>query len=171
MEPWHATVFWNFEENTAFAAATGPNQGGAELLNKGLDLNQDDLTTQFTQVLAKCSNGDEIQEQLTPIIYAQLRAIAQRRMMNERRGHTLQATALVHEALLRLNGDRNVSPEREPHFYSAAAEAMRRVLIDHARKKRSKKRAGNRVARTVAREWAYAKTRLFQMLSGGDSDE
>jgi RNA polymerase sigma factor (TIGR02999 family) len=87
--------------------------------------------------------GEDPQQELLPLIYEELRGIAGHRMSNERAGHTLQATALVHEAYLRLVGDRDMAWRDRGHFYSAAAEAMRRILIDHARRVRSKKRGGD----------------------------
>lgn len=75
-------------------------------------------------------------------VYGQLRALAQRQLANERRGHTLSATALVHEAYLRLMGPRQVPWEAEAHFCTAAAEAMRRILIDHARARCAARRGG-----------------------------
>ena len=79
---------------------------------------------------------------LLPLVYEELRLIAQQRMRRESADHTLQATALVNEAYLRLLGTREMSWRDRRHFYSAAAESMRRVLIDHARKLRSEKRGG-----------------------------
>lgn len=83
-------------------------------------------------------------EALLPKVYDQLRAAAQDVLMSERPGHTLQATALVSEAYLRLVGERKVPWANRAHFYAAAAEAMRRVLIDHARARGREKRGGGR---------------------------
>lgn len=88
--------------------------------------------------------------QLLPPVYDQLRAAAQKMLAVERPNHTLQATALVHEAYMRLVGDRKVPWANQAHFYVAAAEAMRRILLDHARGKGCKKRGGGRVAREVS---------------------
>ena len=77
-------------------------------------------------------------------VYAQLRAAAQQQMSRERSDHTLTATALVHEAWLRLAGPREIPFERRPHFYAAAVEAMRRVLLDHAKARGRQKRGGAR---------------------------
>jgi RNA polymerase sigma factor (TIGR02999 family) len=172
--------------------------------------------------------GDlEARAELLPLVYGQLREIARQRMANERGSHTLQATALVHEAYLRLVGDRALPGPDRAGFYAAASEAMRRILIDHARRKKSVKRGGGatplpldvldlavhddpiqilafdealgRLAaedaraaevvrlrffaglgvdetaevlatsrRTVLREWAFARARLFELLQGGD---
>ena len=83
-------------------------------------------------------------EKLLPLVYDQLRAIAQRAMAGERPDHTLQATAVVHEAFLRLVGDREIPWTGKAHFYVAAAEAMRRVLLDHAKARERVKRGGGR---------------------------
>lgn len=80
---------------------------------------------------------------LLPIVYAELRKLAAARMAFEKPGHTLDATALVHEAYLRLTGDQSF-PSKS-HFMRAAAEAMRRILVDHARARTSDKRGGRRV--------------------------
>jgi RNA polymerase sigma factor (TIGR02999 family) len=81
-------------------------------------------------------------EQLLTLVYEQLRRIAQQRMSEERAGHTLQATALVHEAYLRLVGDTDVQWQGPAHFFAAAAETMRRILIEHARGRGRQKRGG-----------------------------
>jgi RNA polymerase sigma factor (TIGR02999 family) len=79
-------------------------------------------------------------------VYTQLLAIARQRLANERRDHTLQATALVHEVWLRIQGERPVAWGGRAQFFAAAAEAMRRVLIDHARARQAEKRGGGRRA-------------------------
>jgi RNA polymerase sigma factor (TIGR02999 family) len=81
-------------------------------------------------------------EELLPLVYAQLRAIAEQRMREERAGHTLQATALVHEVFVRLVSGNEPDWQSRAHFFRVAAEAMRRVLIDHARRKLADKRGG-----------------------------
>lgn len=83
------------------------------------------------------------------MVYSQLRAIAQQRMSGERRSHTLQATALVHEAYVRLLGREDVRWADRGHFFRAAAEAMRKILIDHARGKNAEKRGGGRAALAI----------------------
>jgi len=182
-----------------------------------------DANEEITIALQRCRSGDADTGELIGLVYDQLRAIAQARMNQEQVGHTLQATALVHEACFRLLGDTAPEWEDRGHFFRAAAEAMRRILIDHARKKKSLKRGGARskiplsvvdlaadhdpgqiieldealkklesedpVAgevvqfrffgglsveetamtmgiseRTVAREWAFARARLFELL-------
>lgn len=100
------------------------------------------LNEQVTRLLDGAAAGDgAAASDLLPLVYQQLRASAQRQIAGERAGHTLQATALVHEAYVKLVGPRQVPWQGRGHFYAAAAEAMRRVLIDHARSKASR-RAG-----------------------------
>jgi RNA polymerase sigma factor (TIGR02999 family) len=85
-------------------------------------------------------------DELLPLVYSHLRAIAQQSMASERPGHTLQATALVHEAYARIAADRPQGWTSPGQFYAAAAEAMRRILIDHARSRARAKRGGGRPA-------------------------
>lgn len=107
----------------------------------GMDHHEPDITMLLNR--ADAASGSELLEQ----VYDQLRRIAQVRMGEERRDHTLQATALVHEAYAKLLGDTDLSWESRAHFFNAAAQAMRRILIDHARTKNAIKRGGqqNRV--------------------------
>lgn len=88
-------------------------------------------------------------ERLLPLVYDQLRSLAQRALRAEAVGHTLQATALVHEAFLRLVGPREVPWQNRAHFFAAAAESMRRILVDHARKKAAQKRGGGSARRAA----------------------
>ena len=98
-----------------------------------------------TQILAKIEQGDEhATEQLLPLVYAELRSLAAARMANERSDHTLQPTGLVHEAYLRLvDTDQPLHWDSRGHFFAAAAEAMRRILVEHARRKLGKQRGGD----------------------------
>ena len=100
---------------------------------------------QLTRLLGAAARGDaHAAQELLPLVYEQLRDLARYRMADERAGHTLQATALVHEAYLRLVGDRDVPWSGRAHFFAAAAEAMRRILIDHARAHGGAKRGNGR---------------------------
>ena len=96
-----------------------------------------------TQILNAVQSGNtHAAGELLPLLYHELRQIAASKMANEAAGHTLQPTALVHEAWLRLvGGDQRAWPSRA-YFFAAAAEAMRRILVDHARRKQSLKRGG-----------------------------
>ena len=99
-----------------------------------------------TRVLEAMQQGDsDASKQLLPLVYEELRRLARRNMAREGSSHILQATALVHEAWMRLAGDGPMRWESRGHFYAAAAEAMRRILIEAARRKASLKRGGNRV--------------------------
>jgi RNA polymerase sigma factor (TIGR02999 family) len=96
-----------------------------------------------TRILSAIEAGDpSAAEQLLPLVYDELRKLAAQRLAQERPGQTLQATALVHEAYLRLVGDQHF--DNRGHFFAAAAEAMRRILIDNARHKQSLKCGGDR---------------------------
>ena len=90
-----------------------------------------------TQILSAIEQGDQkASEQLLPLVYEELRRLAAQRLANELPGQTLQATALVHEAYLRLvDSEKQQSWDSRGHFFSAAAEAMRRILVESARKK------------------------------------
>jgi len=99
----------------------------------------------ITQVLQAVERGDpKAAEELLPLVYEELRKLAAAKMANESADHTLQPTALVHEAWLRLTGnDVQVPFANRAHFFAAAAEAMRRILIERARRKGAGKRGGN----------------------------
>jgi RNA polymerase sigma factor (TIGR02999 family) len=102
--------------------------------------------SEVTQVLDAIRQGDpHSAEQLLPLVYAELRKLAAQRMAHEAPGQTLQATALVHEAYLRLLGAEKAQHwDNRAHFFAAAAEAMRRILIEDARRKSRMKRGGDR---------------------------
>lgn len=100
-------------------------------------------------------------------VYEHLRAIAQNKLNNERAGHTLQATALVHEAFLRLQKAGLVGQTAGPEFYWAAADSMRRILIDHARARKAVKRGGN--AQRIA--WEHAVTDVCDLATRASPEE
>jgi RNA polymerase sigma factor (TIGR02999 family) len=96
-----------------------------------------------TRILNAIEQGDAREaDKLLPLVYEELRRLAARKMLQELPGQTLQATALVHEAYMRLVGSGDQDWNGRTHFFSAAAEAMRRILIDNARRKKSLKRGG-----------------------------
>jgi len=98
-----------------------------------------------TQLLTAVSTGDAgAEDRLWSLIYDELRRLAQHQMAAEASGHTLQPTALVHEAYFRLFGENPVQWSSRGHFFTAAAEAMRRIRVDDARKRKSLKRGGGR---------------------------
>jgi RNA polymerase sigma factor (TIGR02999 family) len=101
--------------------------------------------TDVTRILNAIEQGDvKATDDLLPLIYEELRLLAAQRLSDEQPGQTLQATALVHEAYIRLVGDESPSWSGRGHFFGAAAEAMRRILVENARRKRSLKRGGGR---------------------------
>lgn len=102
----------------------------------------DDAAHEVTRLLQGASAGDDrAAAELLPLVYGELRSLAKARMLRERPGQTLQATALVHEAYLRLLGD-EASWSNRGHFFAAAAEAMRRILVEQARRKARLKHGG-----------------------------
>ena len=97
-----------------------------------------------TQILHALEHGDaRAANELLTLVYDELRRVAAHKMANEAPGHTLQPTALVHEAWLHLGGDQQPNWQNRAHFFGAAAEAMRRILVDRARGKRALKRGGD----------------------------
>jgi RNA polymerase sigma factor (TIGR02999 family) len=97
-----------------------------------------------TRILEAARQGDATAaDQLLPLVYDELRRLAAHKMASEAAGHTLQPTALVHEAWLRLVGNQNQKWDGRAHFFAAAAEAMRRILIDRARRKRAIRHGGD----------------------------
>ncbi|MFT3785724.1 MAG: ECF-type sigma factor [Tepidisphaeraceae bacterium] len=185
---------------------------------------------QVTLLLRALPTDPAAASRLLPIIYDELRILARQRLRSERAGHTLQATALVHEAYMRLIGGENLPFQSRAHFFGACANAMRQILVDHARARGAQKRGGGKQAesltsadvadtedldlilsvdevldrlraederaaqivelrffgglemseiagvlqtseRTVHREWAWARVRLYQMLSDKQGDE
>jgi RNA polymerase sigma factor (TIGR02999 family) len=103
--------------------------------------------TDVTRILSEIEQGDAgAASQLLPLVYDELRKLAAQRMAHEQPGQTLEATALVHEAYVRLVGDDPKKPwDGRAHFFAAAAEAMRRILVDRARDRRRQKRGGGRL--------------------------
>jgi RNA polymerase sigma factor (TIGR02999 family) len=101
-----------------------------------------DSPREITQLLLEWSKGDRnALDRLMPVVYEELRQLARRYMAAERPGNTLQTTALIHEAYLRLI-DQKEAPKNRAHFFAMAAQAMRRILVDHARTRDAAKRGG-----------------------------
>ncbi|HEY4247937.1 MAG TPA: sigma-70 family RNA polymerase sigma factor [Lacunisphaera sp.] len=100
----------------------------------------------ITVILEKIDRGDiQAADQLLPLVYGELRKLAAAKMANEAAGQTLQPTALVHEAWLRLGGDEQPDWKNRAHFFASAAESMRRILIDRARSRQAKRHGGGMV--------------------------
>lgn len=99
-----------------------------------------------TLILKKIEQGDaRAADELLPLVYQELRKLAASKMSRESAAHTLQPTALVHEAWLRLGGEAQPNWQNRAHFFGAAAEAMRRILIDRARKRRARRHGGGQI--------------------------
>jgi len=99
---------------------------------------------EVSRLLKAAESGEPVDmAALLPLVYGQLRRMAAQQMNHERKEHTLQPTALVHEAYLRLVGDSRLAWRSKAHFYGAAAEAMRRILIEYARARGRRKRGGD----------------------------
>jgi len=131
--------------------SNSPFEKGHARLNHGLRSVLDIFSDCFrlprvsdvTRILNRVQRGDaQAADELLPLVYEELRKLAAFKMANETPGQTLQPTALVHEAWLRLTGDEAVQWEGRAHFFGAAAEAMRRILIDNARRKSALRHGG-----------------------------
>jgi RNA polymerase sigma-70 factor (ECF subfamily) len=102
-------------------------------------------------MLKAWSDGNEdVRDRLLPLVYAELRRQAARHLRRERQDHTLQTTALVHEAYLKLVDQKNVKWESRTHFFAIASQAMRRILVDYARTRRRAKRGGGDIRLSLA---------------------
>jgi RNA polymerase sigma factor (TIGR02999 family) len=97
----------------------------------------------ITQMLKQWSEGNQqVLDQILPLVYEELRRQASRYLRRERKGHTLQTTALINEAYLKLIDQKNVNWQNRSHFFAIAAQAMRRILVDYARERHREKRGG-----------------------------
>ena len=106
-------------------------------------MDEDPARPDITRLLHEWRGGNaEALERLMPLVYGELHALASRYLSHERRDHTLQTTALVNEAYVKLAGQRNVDWQNRAHFFGIAAQLMRRILVDHARHDQRKKRGG-----------------------------
>jgi RNA polymerase sigma factor (TIGR02999 family) len=120
---------------------------------------------EITQVMQRIDRGDaQAAAALLPLVYDELRRLAAAKMARESLGQTLQPTALVHEAWMRLGGDQQPAWANRAHFFSAAAESMRRILIDQARRKRAVRHGGD-----LARLSAHATG--FDVASPSEDDD
>ena len=123
-------------------------------------------THSVTQLLLDWNSGDrEALDKLIPIVYAELRLRAGRYLRRERPGHTLQTTALIHEAYLRLVEQKQVRWQNRAHFFAISAQLMRRILVDHARGRDAAKRGGADLRVTLDDALAPATTRDVNIMS------
>ncbi len=125
---------------------------------------------EITGLLADWSNGDQAAlEQLTPLVYQELRKLAHGYLSKERPGHTLQPTALIHEAYLRLI-DQNIAQwQNRAHFYGVAAHLMRQILVEHARSRHAGKRGGNAVKLSLDEALDYSRDRAAELIALDDA--
>jgi RNA polymerase sigma-70 factor (ECF subfamily) len=122
-----------------------------------------------TSLLVASSQGDaEALDKLLPLVYAELRRLAESYLRSERADHTLQATALVHEAYIRLI-DQNVSWQNRAHFFGVAAEMMRRILIDHARRHQARKRGSGAVKLSLDEALSMSDERAAELVALDDA--
>jgi RNA polymerase sigma factor (TIGR02999 family) len=120
----------------------------------------------ITRLLAQWRAGDQqALEALMPLVYQELRRIAGRSLQRERGSHTLQPTALVHEAFLRLVDQRDVRWHNRAHFFAIAAQLIRRILVDHARRRSAAKRGAGADKVTLEHEIAVSPTRSVETLA------
>jgi RNA polymerase sigma factor (TIGR02999 family) len=118
----------------------------------------DPLSQNITHLLKEWSDGDRrALDELTPLVYEELRQQAARYLRRERPGHSLQATALINEAFLRLIDVKDVQWQSRAHFFGIAANLMRRILVDHARRRDAEKRGGPQVRLTLEDAFAVAR--------------
>jgi RNA polymerase sigma factor (TIGR02999 family) len=123
------------------------------------------MPLEVTELLQAWSQGDvAARDRLFPLVYEELRRRASDRLRRERPGHTLQATALVHEAYLRLLGQRSPSWQNRNQFFAIASQMMRRILVDHARARRASKRQGQRIRLELNEEVASAGPREVDLI-------
>jgi RNA polymerase sigma factor (TIGR02999 family) len=123
-------------------------------------------SNQVTELLTRWSNGEEAaREQLVPLVYDELRRVARRCLAGQPRDQTLQSTALVHEAYLRLVGRSEVHWQNRVHFFAVAARLMRGILVDHARMRSASKRGGGNLTLTLDDALASPKQREVDLVA------
>ena len=121
---------------------------------------------EVTQLLIAWSNGDQVaRERLMSVVYEELHRLARRYMRNESPGHTLQTSALVHEAFIRLVDQRNVHWQNRSHFFGIAAQTMRRILVDYARSRNFAKRGGGAVKLSLEEGLIVSEERTEQVVA------
>ena len=127
-------------------------------------------TSNVTRLLLQWSEGDTAaREALIPLVYEELRRIARHCLASQRPDHTLQSTALVHEAYLRLVDHSSVHWENRVHFFAVAAQLMRRILVDHARKQRAAKRGGGNLTLVLDEAVAPPARRAVDLIALDDA--
>lgn len=127
-------------------------------------------THQVTQLLIRWSDGDQTAlDDLMPIVYDELRRMAKRFMNRQDSGHTMQTTELIHEAYLKLLGNEEKNWKNRSHFFGVAAQAMRHILVDHARSKHSQRRGGDKQKITLAENQFVTNERADEIVALDDA--
>lgn len=128
--------------------------------------------SRITELLKAHASGDQkAMDELMPLVYEQLQQMAHRRLLGERHGHTLNTTALVHEAYLKLVDFNRIDWQNRNHFFGIASQIMRNVLVDYALKRKAEKRGGNRQRVTLGEADAVTEVNLHDILSIQDALE
>jgi RNA polymerase sigma factor (TIGR02999 family) len=126
----------------------------------------DELSHAITSLLAELKKGSKAaEEKLIPLIYAELHRLARYYMRGEQEGHTLQTSALVNEAYMRLVGKHNVNWQNRAHFFATAASIMRRILVDHARTRHAQKRGGSAEKISLENAFLYSDAQSWQVVA------
>ncbi len=121
---------------------------------------------QITQLLVELTGGNrEVVNALMPLVYDELHALAHRQLYGERRGHTLNTTALLHEAYLKVIDQNRVTWQNRAHFFAIAAQAMRRILINYANTRKAQKRGGGKPMAIFSEEQFIPETRADELLA------
>ncbi len=125
-----------------------------------------DPSHSITSLLAELKKGNKAaEEELIPLIYQELHRLARHYMRGEREGHTLQTSALVNEAYMRLTGRHNVDWQNRAHFFATAAHIMRRILVDHARTRDAQKRGGSAEKVSLENAFVYTDAHSWQVVA------
>jgi RNA polymerase sigma-70 factor, ECF subfamily len=120
----------------------------------------------ITGLLVRLREGNkEAEAELVPLVYNELHRLARRYMRGERQGHTLQTSALVNEAYMRLAGERDIAWKNRAHFFGVSAQIMRRILVDHARTRNAQKRGGPAQKISLENAFAYTPEQSWQILA------
>jgi RNA polymerase sigma factor (TIGR02999 family) len=129
-----------------------------------------DAPRDVTGLLVRWGNGDQAAlEELTPLVYDELRRLARAYLRHERQGHTLESTALVHEAYMRLVDQREVQWQSRNQFFGIAASLIRRILVDHARARLAAKRGGSSVKLSLDEAMAAAEKKDLDLIALNDA--
>jgi len=133
-------------------------------------MSQADASRDVTELLVRWGRGDRgALEELTPLVYDELRRLARAYLRHERQGHTLESTALVHEAYMRLVDQRDVQWHSRNQFFGIAASLIRRILVDHARARLAAKRGGSSVKLPLDEAMAAAEIRDLDLIALNDA--